>query len=52
MIVGLRAVMLEPVMKIEIRTPENFLGEVIGDLLDGAARAGPAPPDMAAKYTF
>jgi elongation factor G len=24
--------MLEPVMKIEIRTPENFLGEVIGDL--------------------
>ncbi len=26
------AVMLEPVMKIEIRTPENFLGEVIGDL--------------------
>ena len=26
------AVMLEPVIKIEIRTPENFLGEVNGDL--------------------
>ncbi len=26
------AVMLEPVMKVEIRTPEKFLGEVIGDL--------------------
>ena len=31
MIAGLRALMQEPVMKIEIRTPEKFLGEVIGE---------------------
>jgi len=27
-----KPVLLEPVMKLEVETPENFLGEVIGDL--------------------
>jgi elongation factor G len=27
-----RAVLLEPVMKVEVTTPENYMGDVIGDL--------------------
>jgi len=31
-------VILEPIMKIEVRTPEKFLGDVIGDLSSRRAR--------------
>jgi elongation factor G len=33
-----KPVLLEPIMKIEVRTPDEFLGEVIGDLSSRRAR--------------
>ena len=31
--------LLEPIMKVEVVTPEDYLGDVIGDLNCGAARS-------------
>ena len=32
-------VLLEPIMKVEVVTPEDYTGSVIGDLNSGAARS-------------
>ncbi|MCK4554941.1 elongation factor G, partial [Candidatus Parcubacteria bacterium] len=34
------AIILEPVMKVEVVTPENFMGDVIGDLNSKRAQIG------------
>ena len=34
-----RPILLEPVMEVEVVTPSEFLGDVIGDLSSRAARS-------------
>jgi elongation factor G len=36
--------LLEPLMKLEVTTPEEYLGDVMGDLSAGAASAGHGRP--------
>ena len=38
-------VLLEPIMAVEVETPEDFMGDVVGDLL--AARNDPGMEDLA-----
>ena len=36
-----RPVLLEPIMEVEVRTPEEYMGDVIGDLNSRRGRSSP-----------